>query len=170
MKRINSLVVVLLLVISCNGQNKSASDEKVTSQQQEYSFFGDFFELNSDISANEMSKIYKTIGVLDTVQAKFSATVTDVCEIKGCWMKLKLNNNNEEDVVMVKFKDYGFFMPKDILGKNVVVNGKAFVEQMSIKEQKHYAMDGGESKQVIALITKPKKTYRFTADGVLLKK
>ena len=82
-------------------------------------------------------------------------------------MKLKLENGEE---AMVKFKDYGFFMPKDIAGKEVIVNGLAFIEEMSVEEQKHYAEDAGESKEVIAAITAPKKTYRFEADGVLLKK
>jgi hypothetical protein len=70
---------------------------------------------------------------------------------------------------MVKFKDYGFFMPKDIAGKEVIVNGKAFIEAMSVDEQRHYAEDGGESAEAIAAITEQKKTLRFEADGVLLK-
>jgi hypothetical protein len=157
--------------MACKEQNKKMLEEKVVDQEQEYLLFGDFFDLKNDISANKMSENYKSISVLDTLQTKFTATVTDVCKAKGCWMKLKLNNKDEEeDIVMVKFKDYGFFVPKDIIGKQVVVNGKAFVTQMSIEVQKHYAMDGGEPEEVIALITKPKKTYGFNATGVLLKK
>ena len=60
-------------------------------------------------------------------------------------------------------------MPKDIKGKEVIVNGLAFVEEMSVKDQKHYAKDGGKSEAEIAEITSPKKTLGFEADGVLLK-
>ena len=81
-------------------------------------------------------------------------------------MKLNLDNGEQ---VMVKFKDYGFFMPKDIAGKEVIVNGKAYVKEVSVDEQRHYAEDGGESKEAIAAITEPKRTYSFEADGVLLK-
>ena len=81
-------------------------------------------------------------------------------------MKLKLDDDNE---VMVKFKDYGFFVPKDIAGQEVIINGVAFVNEMSVDEQKHYAEDSGETQQVIDAITSPKKTYSFEADGVLLK-
>jgi hypothetical protein len=40
---------------------------------------------------------------------------------------------------------------------------------MSVKDQKHYAEDGGKSKEEIAKITTTKKTLGFEADGVLLK-
>jgi len=60
-------------------------------------------------------------------------------------------------------------MPKDIAGKEVIVNGLAFVEEMSVEDQRHYAEDGGKSEDEIAKITKPKKTFGFEADGVLLK-
>jgi hypothetical protein len=35
---------------------------------------------------------------------------------------------------------------------------------------KHYAKDGGKSKEEIAKIKKPEVTYAFTATGVYLKK
>jgi hypothetical protein len=70
---------------------------------------------------------------------------------------------------MVKFKDYGFFMPKNIAGKEVIVNGKAFVSEVSVEEQRHYAEDAGKSEDEIAAITEVKRTYTFEADGVLLK-
>ena len=53
----------------------------------------------------------------------FRGTVTEVCKAKGCWMKVALENGEE---TMVKFKDYGFFVPKDMAGKEVVINGHRF--------------------------------------------
>ncbi|MFT5738534.1 MAG: hypothetical protein ACI9SG_002890, partial [Maribacter sp.] len=97
---------------------------------------------------------------------KFFAKVKEVCKAKGCWMKLELANGEE---AMVKFKDYGFFMPMDIEGKEVVVSGLAFVEALSVKDQKHYAEDGGATADEMAKIIAPKRTYGFEADGVLLK-
>ncbi len=70
--------------------------------------------------------------------------------------------------MLQKYTDYGFFMPKNIEGQKVIVNGKAFVEEMSVNDQRHYAKDGGKSAEEIAQITQPKKTYGFEADGVLL--
>ena len=82
-------------------------------------------------------------------------------------MKVDLEDGNQ---VMVKFKDYGFFVPKDIAGKEVIINGKAFVNEVPIDELRHYAEDAGKSKEEIVAITKPERTFSFEADGVLLKK
>ena len=105
-----------------------------------------------------------TIG--DSLNTKLTARVDEVCQMKGCWMKLNLEDGNQ---VMVRFKDYGFFLPKDIAGKEVVINGKAFVKETSVEELRHYEEDAEKSEEEIALITTPKKTYAFEADGVLLK-
>ena len=48
-----------------------------------------------------------------------TATVAEVCQVKGCWMIL-LDGDTK---VRVTFKDYGFFMPKDLAGAKVVVEG-----------------------------------------------
>ena len=81
-------------------------------------------------------------------------------------MTLNLSDGNE---IMVKFKDYGFFVPKDIAGKEVIVQGKAFVNEVPVDELRHYAEDARKSEEEIEQIISPKKTYSFVADGVLLK-
>jgi hypothetical protein len=45
----------------------------------------------------------------------------------------------------------------------------AFVEAMSVEDQKHYAEDGGATTKELAKILAPKRTYGFEADGVLIK-
>lgn len=102
----------------------------------------------------------------DSLSLKVTARVDEVCQMKGCWMRLNLEDGRQ---VMVRFKDYGFFMPKDIAGKEVIVNGRAFIKETSVDEQRHYAEDAGKSENDIAAITKAKKSFAFEADGVLLK-
>ena len=103
----------------------------------------------------------------DSLQTKVIGTVESVCQVKGCWMNIVMPDTGEE--MFVKFKDYGFFMPKDIAGREVVLNGKAFVNEVPVEELRHYAEDAGKSKEEIEAITEPKRTYSFEADGVLLK-
>ena len=103
----------------------------------------------------------------DTVNVKFTSAIKEVCVKKGCWMKLPLT---EETETMVKFKDYGFFMPLDSKGKEVIVEGKAFVKITPVAELQHYAEDAGKSKEEIAKITEPKMEFSFEAKGVLMKK
>ncbi len=96
---------------------------------------------------------------------KATGKVLSVCQEKGCWMKIEKANG---ETMMVKFKDYGFFMPKNIVGKEVVVDGEATVTETSVKQLKHYAGDAGKSKEEISQIKKPKKELIFTAKGVLV--
>ena len=98
---------------------------------------------------------YLNMAGTDTLQLKFTAKVKEVCQAKGCWMKLELANGSE---VMVRFKEYGFFVPKDGQGKQVIVNGSAFVSVLGVEEQRHYAKDAGEPTAVIDQINQPKKT------------
>ena len=70
--------------------------------------------------------------------------------------------------IFVKFKDYGFFMPKDISGREVVMHGKAFFRVTPVEELRHYAEDAGKSADEIAQITEAKRELSFLADGVIL--
>ena len=162
MKRFNILLVFFFVAIYSWAQNPQA-DSMV---KGEFNTFGADIDANNTSDIAAMTERYELLKVSDTLQVKFKATVTDVCQAKGCWMKLELSNGEQ---AMVRFKDYGFFMPMNIAGKEVIVNGLAFVEEMSIADQQHYAEDAGKTDAEIAQITKPKKTYGFEADGVLLK-
>lgn len=98
-------------------------------------------------------------------EGKVTGKVTDVCQEKGCWMKIEKADGSK---MMVKFKDYGFFMPKNIVGKEVVLDGEASVKEVSVKQLKHYAEDAGKSKEEVDKITTPSKEIIFVAKGVLV--
>ena len=124
--------------------------------------FGDNIENEKITKNSEIAILYNSTQKFNT---SFKAKVTDVCQMKGCWMKLDLGKNKE---VMVSFKDYGFFVPKDIKGKYVIVSGKAFTRKIPVEELKHYARDRGDSKIIIEEINKPKEIYSLIANGVIL--
>ena len=94
-----------------------------------------------------------------------TAEVTEVCKAKGCWMKLKMADGED---VRVTFKDYALFMPKDIVGKEVVIHGVASKKEISIDELQHYAKDAGKSEDEIAMIEQPEIQLTFEADGVVI--
>ncbi|WP_375238944.1 DUF4920 domain-containing protein [Aurantibacter sp.] len=147
-----AVVVFLALFLGCKNETYKSFGEKIISD--------DAIEVSSMLSH------YKVLKEGDTLDTKITAKVLDVCQSKGCWMVLDLG---EDQTARVKFKDYGFFMPKDIKGKEVVVNGKAFVNVMPVDELRHYAEDAGKTKEEIAAIVDTEKTYSLLADGVLLK-
>jgi len=102
----------------------------------------------------------------DTVyNGKIAGEVVEVCKKKGCFMKLKQANGED---VMVRFTDYAFFMPQNLVGKKVVVEGKAKVTETTVERLRHYAKDAGKSKEEIAKINKSKKDVTIMADGVLV--
>ena len=141
------LLLVLLFSIGLNAQNN---------------VFGENIGNDKIMSKKELVSLYDNDSKFIT---KFEATVVDVCQMKGCWMRLDLGDNKK---VMVNFKDYGFFVPKDISGKNVIVSGEAFKKIISVDELKHYASDRGESEEKIASIDKPEIVYSLIANGVKL--
>lgn len=101
----------------------------------------------------------------DTVSVKVKAKVMEVCSKKGCWMTFKVS---EEQSAFVKMKDYAFFVPTDLVGKTVVLEGKAYTKTTSVSELKHYAEDAKKPQKEIDAITQPKTEIRFMADGIVV--
>ncbi|MEM6686883.1 MAG: DUF4920 domain-containing protein [Bacteroidota bacterium] len=170
MKKIIFLVVAATAMIACKD---AKTTEKTTEKQQEvkapemaYASYGEKIDAENVLNAMQINEKYNDLKVGDTLSVKFTSTINSVCSKKGCWMRLDVGDEKE---VMVRFKDYGFFVPVDATGE-AIVNGKAFVKETSVDELRHYAEDAGKSAEEIAKITEPKKTLSFLADGVLLKK
>ena len=93
--------------------------------------------------------------------------VNSVCQAKGCWMTIDLPNGEQ---MTIKFKDYGFFVPKDCGGGTAIMQGFAHKEVLSVEMLRHYAEDGGKSKEEIMKITEPETRLSFEAEGVLIYK
>ena len=125
-----------------------------------------FGEEITEEGAISTAELLKKANDNEQITAKVSGVVESVCQAKGCWMKVKLDDGQ---TMRVTFKDYGFFVPKDIAGKTVVIDGTAKVETTSVIDLKHYAEDAGKSKDEIAKIKKPEKALGFVATGVIVK-
>ncbi len=164
MRNYLTLLLIGLLLFSCKKEAKKES-ETDAKQEVSYASFGKEIVADDAVEASSMANHYKTMKAGDSINSKMVGKVNEVCQAKGCWMKVDLEDGNQ---VMVKFKDYGFFMPKNIAGEEVIINGKAFVSEVPVEELRHYAEDAGKSAEEIAAITESKKTYSFEADGVLL--
>ncbi len=165
MKKILFIFSLSIIALSCKNEKTEAMP--VTEVEEiaiNYQTFGDKISDENVLTQQEMLEKFNNLKPGDTINVKFAATVKEVCQKKGCWMNLEMG----EQEAMVRFKDYGFFMPKDIAGQEIIVNGKAYVEEMSIEDQRHYAEDGGKSAEEIAAITETKRTLAFEADGVLI--
>ena len=160
MSRIYFLVFSLILFWNCKDNKPQRLPLKIESTT--YLSYGAQFDVSEVYKSEEFTNIM--VGLTDTIQVTMRGMVSDVCSKKGCWMTLPLSNGEE---LMVRFKDYGFFVPTDASGE-VIVNGLAYVSETSVSDLRHYAEDAGASSAEIEAIIAPKITYSFMADGVLL--
>ncbi|CAG5068410.1 hypothetical protein DYBT9623_01141 [Dyadobacter sp. CECT 9623] len=149
MKKLFILLSLAVAGFAANAQNASTFGKEV-----------------NDKKAIEASALPAEMGDKAEMEAKVSGTVESVCQVKGCWMKVKMENG---ETMRVMFKDYAFFVPKDIAGKTVVFEGEAQKKMVPVEHLQHYAKDAGQSKEEIAKITEPKQELTFIADGVLVK-
>ncbi|HEX9957658.1 MAG TPA: DUF4920 domain-containing protein [Fibrella sp.] len=149
MKLVATLALLLGLTIGASAQD-SFHGKKITEQ-----------------GAVPATQLVTKMADKTEMPAKVEGTVESVCKVKGCWMKV---NTADGQTMRVSFKDYGFFVPKDIVGKKVVMQGTAKQTLTPVDELRHYAEDAGKSKEEIAKITSPEKALTFVADGVIVKK
>ena len=118
--------------------------------------------------AISVKQLEKALEGKDSFNGKVEGEVVQVCTKKGCFLTLKREADKEP--IMVRFTDYGYFVPQDLIGKTVVLEGKAKVKETTVEWQKHYAEDMGKSKEEIAKINNPRKDISLVADGVLVVK
>ena len=163
MKNINFLLLLSFILINFS----AFSQEKNGGKKDTYFSVGEEVDVTNILSSYHMQERYEKLVPGDTLNVTFKANVASVCKNKGCWMKVSLEDGRE---VMVKFKDYAFFVPKDIENKEVIMEGKAYVTEMSVEDQQHYAQDAGKSATEIKAITEPAVTLSFLASGVKIKK
>jgi hypothetical protein len=132
MKKITALLILVLVSLQSMAQER---------------YFGKKIESSGAITMREL--IEKTNDGKDIPHVKITGVVEEVCQAKGCWITLPKGDGTS---MRVKFKDYGFFLPKDCAGKTVILEGKAFFRNVSVEELKHYAEDAGKSKEEIEAI------------------
>lgn len=166
MRKIAAILVMSLIFVACK-QDKSNDEKEVLAEADPvaYNSFGTEINADNALNAEEALEKFNSLKPGDTLELKFASKINSVCKKKGCWMTLEL----PEEEVRVTFKDYGFFVPKDSENTEVIVEGKAFINEMSVEDQKHFAEDEGKPETEIAAITSPQTTKAFIANGVLLK-
>lgn len=159
-----SRICCLLILVSCFAcASNEAPTDTAAAETTEFDEFGASFEAEEVLSYDDLlNKMNTNDSLMAVVQGKVEA----VCQAKGCWMNISSPSAGEE--MVVKFKDYGFFVPKDISGREVVLQGKAFREVTPVDELRHLAEDEGKSEEEIAAITEPVVELKFMADGVRL--
>jgi hypothetical protein len=159
MKKIYTAVMALGIVLSACGK-KAEKTENTTNNLE---FFGDTIQEEGAITTASLLELMKD---KDSAEVKITTTIREVCQKKGCWMDVELSAN---ELMTVRFKDYGFFVPKDAAGKTVIMDGIVRKEIETVDWLRHKAEDAGKSKEEIEAITQPDTSFTFEARGVIIK-
>lgn len=160
MKNLFSFFMFVSLSFFMSCQQKATPTATENGKQ----YFGEKISADNAMTYDAM---LAKMSVQDSMEVKVKGTVSGVCQAKGCWMTIVSAEEGQPEM-FVKFKDYGFFMPLDLAGSEVVMEGKAFREETSVDELRHYAEDEGQSAEEIAKITEPVEELKFMAHGVVV--
>lgn len=148
----------LIVIVACNSLSKKNQDlENATS-------FGEAFN-DSTVTPVTMDSLMKLVPLNRPLDAVFTGKVQQVCQSRGCWIKLEASNGQSVFVDT----DEKITMPKSIAGKTVTVNGYAFMDTTDVETLRHYAKDEGKSKEEIEKITEPLIEVSIMATGIKIK-
>lgn len=165
MKKILILLLATGMVMSCkNKESETIIPEESEQIAVNYQSYGEEITDEGIVKMDYLYEKFKGMEVGDTLDVKIIAKVKEVCQKKGCWMKVDMDGEE----AMIRFKDYGFFMPMDIAGQEIIAEGQAYLEELSVDALRHYAEDGGATPEEALAITEPELTYSFKAHGVLI--
>lgn len=161
-----NLVILSLISIaflsSCSQGEKAENAEMAIDSTMMY--FGDTISSDGAVPSDQLMAM---LAGKDSLKIKLSGIIGAVCQKKGCWVDMNIGN---DQTMKVRFKDYGFFVPFDVEGKEVILDGYAYNDTTSVEMLKHYAEDAKKSKEEIAKITQPEINIGFEANGVIIKK
>ena len=156
-----NLIIITLTVFLASCSSPKASEESILG----FDYFGDTLDVSSALEINQVINGMKA--GKDSVYATFSAPIISICQKKGCWMELDLGNGEN---ALVRFKDYGFFVPMDATGEIATVEGAMTIDTLDVDWLRHQASDAGKSDSVIASINTYEVSYSVLATGVALEK
>lgn len=160
MKRIALLLISIGFLAACNNQSKTQNDTPEIIKGT--AIYGDSV-MNDNII--QLASLQSVMNGETKKNLKIKGQVKEVCQSKGCWMTMDLGNG---ETVRVTFKDYKIFVPKDLGGRQVILDGFAYLDTTSVESLQHYAKDAGKSEVEIAAITSPKVQLAYEAKGVVV--
>ena len=168
MKKLLFIPLFAFVFTACNNASETPEVNEETTEVAEVqtevlNYFGEEIEPDGAVAAADLLAMMEG---KDSLNVKVEGTINECCQKKGCWMDVDLGDGK---TMVVRFKDYGFFVPKNADGHTVIMEGVAKVEEQSVEWLQHKAKDANMSEEEIAAITEPEMSVSFMADGVIIK-
>jgi hypothetical protein len=112
-----------------------------------------------------VDELLANVSTLNGKTVKVTGRVEKVCKHKGCWFVVA--GSKPEAQISVTAKGYGFFMPRDSVGKVATLEGPLTVKTLSAEEAQHYEDDYAHaSGQPAKKVTAPKTEVGIEAFAV----
>ena len=137
--------------------------------KQEVATYGAPLKL-SDAEAVPASKVLANPDQYANQYVRVTGTVTDVCEKKGCWLRVASADAPKGPDIFIKFKDpaEGRIVPMEAVGKTVTVEGTLKVGQLSERAARHFKEDAGAPQAEIDKIVGPQKQLMLAGPAVAI--
>ncbi len=133
-----ALALVLTSAMAFAGDNDVKRLSEPVSVTDTHEFFG--ATLSEDGTPLSLGDVIAENDRYQDQEVLLQTRIAKVCQKKGCFFVAQDGANTAR----VSFKDYGFFIPTDSGGKDVVLQGVYSRKAVSQKEAEHYAEDLGE--------------------------
>lgn len=134
-----------------------------------FAFASDGTSFGSQFTLKENTKFSEIAATPEKFLGKevlTTAKIEKVCQAKACWMEV----SDAGKSMRVVFKNYSFFVKKDLAPNTVSLQGTLQEKTLSVAEQKHLLKDEGKKDVEIEHIKEPKKVFQFVASAVKVEK
>lgn len=120
--------------------------------------------------ATPIAAIIANPATYDGKRVVVEGTITEVCEMMGCWIMIQ--GGNEKEAVRFKVEDGVIEFPTSVKGKTARAEGIVSVKEMSVDDQiteaQHHADEAG-TKFDPSTITGPKTRVQLNGEGAVVR-
>ena len=158
MKRAFSTLIGFVLIFSVHAKTLRLS--KPVTQDAQSETFG--VKLDHSLPKLSMQDLVTDSPSYLAKPFQVETRIAKVCQKKGCFFIAQ----QDQHVLRVSFRDYGFFIPTDSSGKTVTLAGVLVQKEISPQQAAHFEADLKTKTSVL----KPGLVYEIVADSVKIPK
>jgi hypothetical protein len=154
MKLALSTLIGFILTLGVNAETLRLS-EPVTQDAQSETFG---VKLDRSLPKLNMSNLVIDSSSHLAKPFQVEARIAKVCQKKGCFFIAQ----QDQHILRVSFRDYGFFIPTDSSGKTVTLAGELVKKEVSLEQAAHFKADLKSETHML----KSGVVYEIVADSV----
>lgn len=159
------------LLAACSEETtttEETTDEVVAEDTNEvanngYTTYG-IADMNFDADVVAVADVASMVAQGVETAMTIEATIQEVCQKAGCWIKVGLNDTTQ---MRVYFKDH-FTIPTETGAETCLLQGVAYYDTISVEMQQHFLEDAAAPQSEIDAITEPKFELTFEADAIAI--